>query len=75
MHPVEGCGKMTTGKNHLSALLVTVRGWPSYNRGQLLPSESIDKGGCPMVTYSELFQYTLVIIGIIGLVIAANKKK
>ena len=28
-----------------------------------------------MVTYSELFQYTLVIIGIIGLVIAANKKK
>ena len=33
------------------------------------------KGGCPMVTYSELFQYTLVIIGIIGLFIAANKKK
>jgi len=28
-----------------------------------------------MVTYSELFQYTLVIIGIIGLFIAANKKK
>jgi len=28
-----------------------------------------------MVTYSELFQYSLVIIGIIGLFIAANKKK
>jgi len=28
-----------------------------------------------MVTYSELFQYTLVIIGIIGLFIAAYKKK
>jgi len=28
-----------------------------------------------MVTYSELFQYTLVIIGMIGLFIAANKKK
>ena len=75
MRPVEGCGKIAAGKNHLSALLVTVRGWPSYNRGQLLPPESIDKGGGPMVTYSELFQYTLVIIGIIGLVIAANKKK
>lgn len=33
------------------------------------------KGGCPMVTYAELFQYTLVIIGILGLVIAARKKK
>jgi len=28
-----------------------------------------------MVTYGELFQYTLVIIGVIGLFIAANKKK
>ena len=33
------------------------------------------KGGLLMVTYSELFQYTLVIIGIIGLFIAVNKKK
>ncbi len=33
------------------------------------------EGGCPMVTYGELFQYTLVIIGIIGLFIAADKKK
>jgi len=28
-----------------------------------------------MVTYGELFQYSLVIIGVIGLFIAANKKK
>jgi len=28
-----------------------------------------------MVTYGELFQYTLVIIGIIALFIQANKKK
>lgn len=28
-----------------------------------------------MVTYGELFQYTLVIIGVIGLFIAANKKR
>jgi len=33
------------------------------------------KGGCPVVTYGELFQYTLVIIGIIALFIQANKKK
>ncbi len=28
-----------------------------------------------MVTYSGLFQYTLVIIGIIGLIIKVNNKK
>ena len=28
-----------------------------------------------MVTYSGLFQYTLVIIGIIGLIIKINNKK
>ena len=28
-----------------------------------------------MVTYSGLFQYTLVIIGIIGLIISVNNKK
>ena len=43
---------------------------PHY-RGNLFPR----KGGSAMVTYSELFQYTLVIIGIIGLFIAVNKKK
>ena len=39
-------------------------------------SPDLRKGGlAQMVTYSELFQYTLVIIGIIGLFIAVNKKK
>ena len=33
------------------------------------------KGGCHLVTYDGLFQYTLVIIGIIGLFIAVRKKK
>lgn len=33
------------------------------------------KEGCPMVTYKALFQYTLVIIGIITLIITVNKKK
>lgn len=28
-----------------------------------------------MVTYGGLFQYTLVIIGIIGLIISVNNKK
>ncbi|MEY8388578.1 hypothetical protein AALC17_15040 [Oscillospiraceae bacterium 38-13] len=33
------------------------------------------KGGCPMVTYSELFAYSLVIIGLCGLFIQVYKKK
>lgn len=32
------------------------------------------KEGCPMVTYEALFQYTLVIIGIITLIITVNKR-
>ena len=32
------------------------------------------KGGCPMVTYSELIQIGILIVGIIGLVIQAKKK-
>ena len=33
------------------------------------------KGACLMVTYSELFAYSLVIIGICGLFIQVHKKK
>ena len=33
------------------------------------------KGVILMVTYSELFSYSLVIIGVIGLVIQITKKK
>ena len=71
---VESCGTLTAGKNPLSALPVTADGWPSRQGAASCPL-IFGKGGCPMVTYSELFQYTLVIIGIIGLFIAAYKKK
>ena len=52
------------------ALPVTVGG-PSPSNGGLVPR----KGGIAMVTYSELFAYSLVIIGICGLFIQAYKKK
>ena len=42
--------------------------------GDFLPPD-LRKGGVLMVTYSDLFQYSLVIIGIIALFIQANKKK
>ena len=48
-------------------------GRPSWE-GTFLPSDHT-KGGLPMVTYADMFSYSLVIIGIIGLFIAANKKK
>ena len=33
------------------------------------------KGGCPMVTYSDLIQTGILVVGIIALFIQANKKK
>ena len=33
------------------------------------------EGGCPMVTYSDLIQTGILVVGIIGLFIAVNKKK
>ena len=33
------------------------------------------RGGCPMITYSDLIQTGILVVGIIGLFIAANKKK
>ena len=33
------------------------------------------KGGCPMVTYSDLFQFCILIVGICGLFIQVYKKK
>ena len=64
---------LEAGKSNLSALPVTVGG-ALLTGGASCPL-IFGKGGCPMVTYAELFQYSLVIIGIIGLFIAANKKK
>ena len=50
---------------------------PLLNRGRyFLPPVSCGKGGCLMVTYADLFQYTMVLIGLVGLFIAAwNIKK
>lgn len=42
-------------------------------RGLLCPLQR--EGGVLMLTYSELFQFCLVVIGIIGLVIQITKKK
>ena len=33
------------------------------------------KGGCPVITYSDLFQFCLVIIGVCSLFLQARKKK
>lgn len=33
------------------------------------------KGSCPMVTYSDLIQIGILIIGVIGLFMQAHKKK
>jgi len=74
LHFVKACAILSAGKNYLSALPVTVGGEALLTGGASCPL-IFGKGGCPMVTYSELFQYTLVIIGMIGLFIAANKKK
>ena len=41
----------------------------------LCPHFIFVKGGLLMVTYADLFTYSLVIIGVVGLVIGANKKK
>ena len=56
------------------ALPATVGGWLLHSRRGLL-APSIVEGGDTMVTYSELFSYSLVIIGIIGLVLQITKKK
>ena len=53
-----------------AALPVTVGG-PSPSNGGLVPR----KGGIAMVTYSELFAYSLVIIGVVSLVLQFYKRK
>ena len=52
------------------ALPVTVGG-PSPRNGGLVPR----KGGITVVTYSELFAYSLVIIGVASLVLQFCKRK
>lgn len=52
-------------------------GWPPSSGGEilLLPPHLLQEGGGSMVTYAELFQYSLVIIGVIGLIVQIMKKK
>ena len=48
---------------------------PPHQRGALLVPRSLQKGGCPMVTYSDLIQTGILVIGIIALFLQANKTK
>lgn len=49
-------------------------GWfPGLTGALLVPRFS--KGGLPMVTYADLIQIGILIVGIISLIIQANKKK
>ena len=57
-----------------SALPVTAGGWLLRTEGTSCPFRKWE-GGDAMVTYSELFSYSLFIIGVIGLVIQITKKK
>lgn len=63
------------GKLRLSALPATAGGWPSSMEGSFLPSDPA-KGGLPMmVTYSDLIQIGILIVGICGLFLQVYKKK
>ena len=48
---------------------------PSSYGGSFFAPCSRERGGCPMVTYSDLIQIGILIVGIISLIIQANKKK
>ena len=65
---------LSAGKNDLSALPVTVGGWPSRQGAASCPL-IFGKGGCPMVTYSDLIQIGILIVGICSLFLQARKKK
>lgn len=53
----------------------TVGDQPSlFTEGSFLPSSLTKKEGCPMVTYSELIQLGILIVGIIGLFMAKKEK-
>ena len=48
---------------------------PLTKSGALLGPLILRKGGCQMVTYSDLIQTGILIVGIIALFMQANKKK
>ena len=55
------------------ALPVTVGGWPPSGGSFLAPD--FTEGGDPMVTYSELFQFIIMLTGVITLVIQVSNRK
>ena len=58
----------------ISALPCHGRRLAPFAGGQLLSPLAFLKGGLPMVTYSDLFQFGLLIVGVIGVCIAAMKR-
>lgn len=50
-------------------------GWPRFAGASHFFAPGLAKGGERMVTYAELFQYTLVLIGLAALIIQWTKKK
>ena len=52
----------------------TAGGWLPVIRGQLLTPD-FTEGGDPMVTYSELFQFVIMITAILSLIYQVMKKK
>lgn len=67
------CAMLKAGKHCFQRCQYSVGGWPLHPGGDFLPP--LRKEGVPMLTYSELFQFCLVIIGIVGLVIQVHNKK
>lgn len=53
---------------------IAVGGWPS-EKGVDTSLPPCREGVIPLVTYDELFQFCLVILGVISLVIQITKKK
>lgn len=65
---------MRSGKHSFQRCQYSVGGWPLQPGGDFLPP--LRKEGVSMLTFSDLFQFCMVIIGIVGLVIQIlNKKK
>ena len=50
-------------------------GWPRFAGASHFFAPGLAKGGERMVTYAELFQYTLVLIGLAVLIFQGTKKK
>ena len=57
------------------ALPVTVGGWPPFCGGSFLAPDFTEGGDC-MVTYSELFQFVMMLTAVIALILqVCNYKK